>query len=322
MKDKTVSVFCPATIANLSCGFDVLGLALDGVGDRMDLRLTKTPGVHILRIGGADLPLEPERNVAGVAAMALLSALDYAGGVEIEIEKYILPGSGIGSSAASAAGAVWGLNRLLGEPFSVPELVPFAVQGEALASGAAHADYVAPALYGGITLIRSADPLDVARVHCPAELRAVVLHPQIELKTSDARSILRRTITLEQGIRQWGNLGGLITGLFTEDYGLISRSLEDGIIEPVRSLLIPGFDGLRETALGAGALGFGISGSGPSVFALARGSRAAQRVEKALAARYESVGIPFRTFACGVNMEGVRPWTGDRPGITQTGTNR
>lgn len=303
-----ISIFCPATIANLSCGFDVLGLALEGAGDRMHLKLSGIPGVRINSILGADLPRDPEQNVAGVAALALLEASQYKGGVEIGIEKHILPGSGIGSSAASAAGAVWGLNRLLGDPFEPRELVPFAIRGEALASGAPHADNVAPALYGGITLIRGYDPLDIARVHCPPLLHAVVLHPQIELKTSDSRSILKRTITLEQGIRQWGNVGGLITGLFTEDYGLISRSLHDGVIEPLRSLLIPGFDLLRDAALAAGALGFGISGSGPSVFALTKGEEMARKTEQALIAAYSTLGIPFKTFTSGVNMDGVRIW--------------
>jgi homoserine kinase len=308
MPTSEISVFAPATIANLSCGFDVLGLALEGIGDRMTVALTPEKGVRILRISGADLPLEAERNVAGVAAMALLDASDYSGGIEIGIEKNILPGSGIGSSAASAAGAVWAVNRLLGDPFTPLQLVGFAALGEALASGAAHADNVAPALYGGITLIRSYDPLDIARVHCPPLLHAALLHPQIELKTSDSRSILKRTIPLEKGIRQWGNVGGLITGLFTEDYGLISRSLEDGIIEPLRSLLIPGFEDLREAALQAGALGFGISGSGPSVFALAKGRDTALNVEQRMKECYQSLGIPFKTYTSAVSQEGVRLW--------------
>lgn len=306
MKEKKIEVFCPATIANLSCGFDVLGLALEGVGDLMKLGLTEKAGVRITRITGGDLPMEARKNVAGVAAMAVLEASDYKGGVEIEIEKHILPGSGIGSSAASAAGAVWAVNELVGNPFTLTELVGFAAKGEALASGAPHADNVAPALYGGITLIRSYDPLDIARVHCPPELHAVVLHPQIELKTSDSRGILKKNISLEQGIRQWGNVGGLITGFFTEDYGLISRSLEDGIIEPVRSLLIPGFAELRDQALKSGALGFGISGSGPSVFALTRGEKVAIRTEKAIQKTYSPMGIPFKTFVSKINRDGVR----------------
>lgn len=307
--DTTVRIFCPATIANLSCGFDVLGLALEAVGDRMTISLSANPGVRITRITGGELPLEAKKNVAGVAAMALLEATDYTGGVEIEIDKHILPGSGIGSSAASAAGAVWGLNRLLGHPFSVQELVRFAIEGEALASGAPHADNVAPALFGGITLIRGYEPLDIARVHSPPLLHAVVLHPQIELKTSDSRSILKRTITLEQGIRQWGNVGGLVTGLFREDYDLIGRSLVDVVIEPVRSLLIPGFGELREAALRAGALGFGISGSGPSVFALTKGAALARETAEALDRTYTDIGIPYRVFTSAINMEGVRPWT-------------
>ena len=306
MNKTPINVFCPATIANLSCGFDVLGLALESTGDLMKMRLTEKSGVRITRITGGDLPLEPEKNVAGVAAMALLEASDFNGGLEMEIEKRILPGSCIGSSAASAAGAVWGLNRLLGDPFTLTELVEFAIEGEALASGVPHADNVAPALYGGITLIRGHDPLDIARVHCPPLLYAVVLHPQIELKTADSRSILKRSITLEQGIRQWGNVGGLITGLFTEDYGLISRSLKDGVIEPIRSLLIPGFDQMRQVAMDAGALGFGISGSGPSVFALTKGERLARDTETALNKYYKSVGIPYITFTSGINQDGVR----------------
>ena len=314
MESSEISVFCPATIANLSCGFDVLGLALEGIGDRMHVSLTAEKGVKITRITGADLPLEAEKNVAGVAALALLDSAGYEGGVRIEIEKNILPGSGIGSSAASASGAVWAINKLLDEPFTPLQLVGFAALGEALASGSPHADNVAPALYGGITLIRSYDPLDIAQVHCPPLLHATLLHPQIELKTSDSRSILKRTISLEKGIRQWGNVGGLITGLFTEDYGLISRSLEDGIIEPLRSLLIPGFDDLREAALGAGALGFGISGSGPSVFALTTGPEISLKTEKSLIECYQPLGIPFKTYTSAINKNGVRPWNDQTDG--------
>ena len=300
-----ITVFAPATIANLSCGFDVLGLALEGVGDLMYLERTETPGVQIRKVSGMDLPLEADKNVAGVAAQALLAQSDYTGGVVMEITKRIKPGSGIGSSAASAAGAVWGLNQLLGSPFSPEQLVGFAMEGERLASGTAHADNVAPALYGGITLVRSTHPLDIARVHCPRDLHACILHPQIELKTADARKVLKTHITLEQGIRQWGNVGGLVAGLFTEDYGLISRSLEDGIIEPVRSLLIPGFDTLKQAALEAGALGFGISGSGPSVFALCQGQDAATKVGSALRDTYAAMGIPYEVHLSPVAQQGV-----------------
>jgi homoserine kinase len=311
MTKKNITVFAPATIANLSCGFDILGLALEGVGDKLSLELTDRPGVQIRKITGMDLPLDPEKNVAGVATMALLEASDYRGGVAIEIQKGIAPGSGIGSSAASSAGAVWGLNRLLGDPFSLEKLVRFAMKGEELASGAAHADNVAPALFGGITLVRSADPLDIVRVHCPEGLWATVLHPEIELKTSDSRKILKTKIPLKDGIRQWGNVGGLITGLFTEDYGLISRSLEDCIIEPVRSLLIPGFPKMRQAALEAGALGFGISGSGPSVYALCKGESIATEVGKALEMVYAGIDLSYQLHRCRVNLEGVQELPSD-----------
>ena len=315
MKERSISerpdkrriwVFSPGTIANLSCGFDVMGLALSGVGDRILAELSDTPGVRIRRIQGMDLPLEADKNVAGVAVMAMLESLNYKGGIELEIEKGIAPGSGIGSSAASSAGAVWAVNKLLGEPLGTLELTRFAMRGEALASGAEHADNVAPALFGGITLVRSTDPLDVACIHCPKELHAVVLHPEIELKTSDSRKVLKTRISLKDGIRQWGNVGGLVTGLFTEDYGLISRSLEDCIIEPVRSLLIPGFPEMREAALASGALGFGISGSGPSVYALCKGSEKTASVANALSSVYEGIGLPFRVIQCVVNREGVQ----------------
>ena len=307
MNAHEISVFAPATIANLSCGFDILGLALEGVGDTMRLELTNSfSGVQIGTVTGMDLPKTPEKNVAGVAAIALLAASNYTGGVIIDIDKRIKPGSGIGSSAASAAGAVWGLNALLGHPFSTTELIGFAMEGEALASGAAHADNVAPALLGGIALVRSTRPLDVVRVHTPESLHACVLHPQIELKTSDARKILKTQIPLHLGIRQWGNVGGLITGFFTEDYGLIGRSLEDCIVEPIRSLLIPGFDILREAAIQAGALGFGISGSGPSVYALTRGSEIAERVREALIKTYTQLGIPFEIHVSSISPSGVR----------------
>lgn len=303
---NSISIFSPATIANLSCGFDVLGLALDGVGDEMKIGLSSDPGLRITRITGGDLPLDAKKNVAGIAGLALLEKSEYAGGVEIEIHKRIKPGSGIGSSAASAAGAVWGINELLGKPFDSTELVRFAMQGEKLASGAAHADNVAPAIFGGITLVRSSDPLDIVSIPSPSELFACVLHPQIEIKTSDSRGLLKTSIPLSKGIRQWGNVGGLVAGFFKSDYGLISRSLEDCIIEPTRSLLIPGFEELRDTVMHSGALGFGISGSGPSMFALCKGSGQARKTASAMEASFKTKSIPFEIHISGINSAGIR----------------
>lgn len=302
----SLRLFSPATIANLSCGFDVLGLCLNGIGDEMVIRKTEEKGIRIVKIEGADLPMKADRNVAGVAAMALLEALRSDAGFEIEIYKKIKAGSGIGSSAASSAGAVFGVNELLGRPFSRKELVQFAMEGEKLASGTAHADNVAPALLGGVTLIRSTMPLDIIRIESPDELFATVIHPQIELKTSDARSVLKNNVALKSAITQWGNVGGLVAGLYTHDYDLIGRSLHDDIVEPVRSVLIPGFDTLKQAAKKAGALGSGISGSGPSVFALSRGRETAERVADALCTIYDIISLPYEIHVSAVNPEGVR----------------
>ena len=301
-----IKIFAPATIANVSCGFDILGLALDTVGDEMTIRKVAKPGVTISKIIGQDLPLETHKNVAGVAALALLAEIESDSGFEIEINKRIKPGSGIGSSAASSAGAVWAINKLLGSPFSVNDLIRFAMEGERLATGVPHADNVAPALLGGFTLVRSYEPLDVISINTPSELYATVIHPQIEVKTADAREILKTTVQLKDAIKQWGNVGGLISGLYTEDYDLIGRSLQDHIIEPIRSILIPAFDSVKKNSIKAGALGCGISGSGPSIFALSKGEETALKVGEAMKAVYNKVGIDYDIHVSKVNQEGIK----------------
>lgn len=303
---ETIKVFCPATIANISCGFDVLGVALDSVGDEMVVRKTSEKGIRITKLEGQDLPMETLQNVAGVAGLALLEVSDYQGGFEIEIYKKIKAGSGIGSSAASSTGAVWAMNELLGKPFSTLELVKFSMEGERLASGVAHADNVAPALFGGFTLVRSYDPLDVVTIPSPNELFATVIHPQIEVKTSDSRKVLKNKISLADGIKQWGNVGGLVAGLFKDDYDLIGRSLEDHIIEPIRSILIPGFDDVKAAAIEAGALGCGISGSGPSIFSFSKGEETAQNVGEAMKRIYQNIGIDFDIHISKINSEGIK----------------
>lgn len=302
----SIKLFCPATIANLSCGFDVLGLCLDNVGDEMTIRKTAEKGIKITKIVGADLPLETEKNVAGVAALAMISNLNLDFGFEIEIYKKIKAGSGIGSSAASAAGAVFGINELLGRPFSTKDLIPFAMEGEKLASGSAHADNVAPALLGGFVLVRSYNPLDIIKIKSPEELYAIVIHPQIELKTSDARSVLKQNVTLKQAVIQCGNLGGLISGLYTNDYDLIGRSLNDEIVEPLRSVLIPKFDLVKQKAIENGALGGGISGSGPSIFALSKGKETAEKVAKAMSEVYEEMNLKYEIHVSKVNPDGIK----------------
>lgn len=302
-----IKVFAPATVANLSCGFDVLGCCLDTVGDEMVLSISDQPGVRITKLEGAELPMQVEKNVAGVAVNALLNAYAQKDiGINIEIYKKIKAGSGIGSSAASSAGAVWGVNYLLNSPFTTLELISFAMEGEKLASGNAHADNVAPALLGGFTLVRSYTPLDVIKLNSPEDLVMTVIHPQIEVKTSDSRSVLKQNVTLQQAVRQWGNVGGLVAGLYAKDYNLISRSLEDVIIEPLRSILIPEFKNIKEAAMLEGALGCGISGSGPSVFALSRGKEVAKQVAQAIRIVYNRTGLDFDIHISKINEQGIK----------------
>ena len=272
----------------------------------MSIRKSAEKGVRIIKITGQDLPLDIHQNVAGVAAMALLEAHPSKHGFEIEINKRIKAGSGIGSSAASAAGAVYGINHLLGSPYTKHELIGFAMQGEKLASGSAHADNVSPVLLGGFTLVRSIAPMDVIKLRTPKELVAVIIHPKIELKTSHARAILKKTVPLKNAIQQWGNLGALVSALYSDDYDLISRSLVDKIIEPYRSMLIPEFTKLKEASLNSGALGCGISGSGPSVYALTKGFEIAKKVEQAMREVIQKLGVDFEVHVSKINEEGIK----------------
>ena len=302
---KPVTVQCPATVANLVCGFDILGMALNKPYDLMEVRLLNEPGIIITSKDGFPLPADPAHNTAGAPLLAMLEELDQPIGFEVIINKQIKPGSGVGSSAASAAGSVVAANHLLGNRFSKEDLVRFALFGEKVASGVKHADNVAPCIYGGITLIRSIFPLDIISIPAPA-LHVTVVHPQIEVRTSDARQILRKQVLLKDAIRQWGNIAGLVAGLMKEDYDLIGRSLEDVIIEPVRSMLIPGFDEIKEKCKAAGALGGGISGSGPSIFMLSKDLTTAEAVEKIMNEVYTRIGLDHHTYVTTINNEGVK----------------
>ncbi|HLO81999.1 MAG TPA: homoserine kinase [Chitinophagaceae bacterium] len=302
---NSVKILSPGTVANLVCGFDVLGLALNDPCDVMTLKRTDQPGLVIKNIDSYGLPEDPVKNVAGVSLLSLMAALPEPIGFEMSIEKKIKPGSGIGSSAASAAGSVAAANILLGNMFSKTELVQFAMNGEKLASGVKHADNIAPCLLGGVTLIRSIHPLDIVPIK-PPPLFVTIVHPQIEVRTSDARQILKKQILLKDAIRQWGNIAGLVAGLTMGDYELIGRSLEDVIIEPLRSILIPAFDKVKKRSLEAGALGGGISGSGPSIFMLSKDESTAKAVEKEMAAIYEAAGIDYNTYVTTINNEGVK----------------
>lgn len=303
---KEIKVFAPATVANVSCGFDVLGFAVDNPGDEAIVKMTEKSGVKITKITGdkGRLPLDPQKNTVSATIIKMLEHLGEKRGFEVELHKKMPLGSGLGSSAASSVAGIFAVNELLGKPLSKLELLPFAMEGERLASGTAHADNVAPALYGGFVLIRSYSPLDVISIHTPSDLYAAIVHPHIEVETRDARSILRKEIKLKDAITQWGNVAGLVTGLLTDDYGLIGRSMTDVIVEPLRAILIPGFYGVKDAALNAGALGSGISGSGPSIFSVNKGLDIANKAGLAMVDAFKKIGIESDLFVSKVNQKG------------------
>jgi len=302
-----VKIFTPATVANVGCGFDILGFALERPGDEIVARFSDQPGLHIAAItgDGGKLPYKIERNTAGFAAKKFLEFVGEERGIALEIHKKMPFGSGMGSSAASAVGGVVAVNELLGCPLSRKELLPFAVLGEQVADGAYHADNVAPCLLGGIVLIRSNQALDVHNLPLPENLYATVLFSHIEILTKDARGVLSEYITLKQHIEQSGNLAGLIVGLLNTDFELIRRSLHDVVIEPQRAHLIPHFYRVKEAAIEAGALGCSISGAGPSIFALSVGRTTAEQVGAAMQAVANRAGVANQVFVSVINKNGA-----------------
>ncbi len=303
--DKSIKIFAPATVANVGPGYDILGLALEDIGDLIEMQLTDKNQIEIEMSDGG-VTTNPKENVAGVAVSTMLTALGIVQGLKMSITKKVKPGSGLGSSASSAAGAVFALNELLGKPFVKHELVAFAMAGEAASSGKAHADNVAPSLLGGFTLVRSYEPLDIVSLHYPKNLIMVVVHPHIEVKTSDSKRILKKEIALERAVKQWGNVAGLVSGLASNNYELISKSLEDVIVEPVRSVLIPGFDHLKQAAQQSGALGCSISGSGPSVFAMCHEQEVAKKIAGEFGEIYLKMGITHDVYISAINPEGCK----------------
>lgn len=302
-----ITVFSPATVANVSCGFDAMGFALENLGDKMIVTKTRNPReVTISKIEGAKLPFESQKNAAGFVTELMLADAKASFGLDFQLFKNYKPGSGLGSSAASSAGAAFAVNQFLDKKYSSLELVQFAMMGEELACGSAIADNVSAALYGGFVLIRSYKPLDVIVIPTPTDLYVTVIHPQIELKTEDGRKVLPKEVPLKDAVRQWSNVGGLISGLHSGDYGLIGRSLEDIIVEPVRKLFIPHFDIVKEAAIASGAMGAGISGSGPSIFALSKGLKQANTVAEVMDKAYSHKGIDFNIYVSKISPQGVR----------------
>lgn len=307
MNREAITVFAPATVANVCCAFDILGFAISEPGDTVTLIKREEPGVIIDKITGDDekLPKAPQSNTASVVIEAMLRHLNLKTGFSVILNKGLPLASGLGSSAASAAAAAFAANILLGRPFSTEELVSFAMQGELAACGVAHADNVAPALLGGFALIRSYQPLDIIKIPVPDNLYCSLIHPQISIKTAVARSILKKDVPLCEAVKQWGNTAGLIAGLIMSDYGLIGRSLEDHIIEPDRSLIIPGFNDAKKNALQAGALGCGISGSGPTLFAISVGIDTALRVAKEMQTTYNQLEISSNLYVSQISSGGA-----------------
>lgn len=304
---KAVTAFAPATVANVSCGFDILGFAIGEMGDRVRVALSDEPGLRVVSItgDGGRLPLEPDKNTCSVAIQAFLDRLKSDQGLEISLEKGLPLGSGMGSSAASAAAALMAVNELMGNPFSKTDLVPFAMEAERVACGAAHADNVAPSILGGFVLIRDYAPLDIIKLPVPEGLYTTLIHPHIELRTADARSVLRRQISLQDAVVQSGNIAGLISALYTSDLKLLGRSLKDVIAEPYRALLIPGFYELREAIQKVGALGSGISGSGPTLFVLSESREIAEAVAQAGEQVYAAIGLGVDISVADVNPVGA-----------------
>ena len=303
---KEIKVFAPASIANLSCGYDILGVCLDNIGDEITVRKTKKKGITIKKVSGQKLSTDISVNVAGVSATALLNESKVDCGFEIEIHKGIKPGSGIGSSAASSAGSVFAINKLIGEPYSNKELIKFAMQGEMAASGSKHADNVAAVLLGGFTFVRNSVENDYFKLNTPIEIAFTVIHPKIELKTKDSRAVIKDKVSIKNMIEQSANLGAFISGLYTEDYDLIRRSVKDVVIEPLRSILIPKFEEIKSASINSGALSCGISGSGPSVFAICKGITTANKVGEAMKKVYRNLNLEYDIHISCVNDKGIR----------------
>ena len=304
---NSIKVFAPATVANVVCGYDVLGFAVDAPGDEVIMRLTSAKGINLSKITGDDgrLPLNPEKNTVSASVQHYLNHIGQPDlGIDIELHKKMPIGSGLGSSSASTVAGLFAINSLLGNKLQNRDLVPFAMKGEELACGYGHADNVAPALMGGFVLIRSYEPLDIISLPFPDDLHAAIVYPEVDVPTKDARQMIRSKVLLKDAVTQWGNVAGLVSGLFLKDYELIGRSMTDVLVEPTRAILIPEFYTLRQLALEGGAIGFGISGSGPSVFALTKDADTAARITEKLQGHLKNIAINSLSFVSQVNKKG------------------
>jgi homoserine kinase len=303
---RSVRAFAPGTVANLGPGLDILGLAVTGAGDTVTAERTADREVRIRSSGHPDIPAEPERNTAGIAASRVRDrAAAGSTGISLEIEKGLPLSGGQGGSAASAVAAAVAVNELLGSPLRREELLEPCLEAEAAVAGR-HADNVAAALFGGVVLIRSLEPLDVVRLTFPGELLVVLAEPRQSLRTEEARSRLPRSVELSVALAQAAHVGALVAALSTRDWELLRRSIEDRVAEPARAPLLPGFAEAKAAALQAGALGCSISGSGPSSFAFAVGDEPARRIGKAMIEAYRSRDVAATARVCAIDSLGAR----------------
>lgn len=303
---KKVRVFAPASIANLGCGFDIMGLALDEVGDILEMTAEEGDGITITNLTDVPLPDDIEENVITPVIRKFLEMTGQKAKIDVRVCQKIYPGSGIGSSAASSAAAAYGMNELFDCPLSDEEMVICAMEGENLASGGYHADNAAPALLGGIILIRGYEPLDLIQVPIPGNFYCAVVHPRIMVSTKAARSILPKAVPMHDAISQWGNVGGLIAGLYSGNIGLVGRAMRDAVAEPYRKQFIPGFDELREKILASGSMAMNISGSGPSVFSLSDKREVAHRAGEIMKEHFGSRNIPCEVYVVKVTNKGAK----------------
>ena len=303
---ESIKVFAPGSITNLSCGYDILGVCLENRGDEIKVSKTNKKGITIKSISGYELSKDINQNVSGIAAQALLSEIDIDHGFEIEIKKGIKPGSGIGSSAASSAGTVFGINQLLNSPFSLLDLVRFSMEGEKFVSGSYHADNVAPIIFGGITLVRNIDDLDIISLPTPKDLEVVIVRSNIEIKTADSRKVVKKKVKIEKMTQQSANLGSFVSSLYSEDYNLMSRSVIDQVVEPDRAFLIPEFEKIKIISKKSGSIAAGISGSGPSIFSLSNHRDTSNRILEKISNHYKSVNIDHDGFISKVNSGGIK----------------
>jgi homoserine kinase len=305
----SIKVFAPATVANVVCGFDVLGFAVNEPGDEVVMRITNKPGITISKITGDNgrLPLDPLKNTVSVSVQHYLQSINRTDiGLDIELHKKMPIGSGLGSSSASTVAGLFAAKTLLGDETDAVKLLPFAMKGEEMACGHGHADNVAPALLGGFVLIRSYEPLDIVRLPHPKELYCAIVFPDVDVPTREARQIIRNKIQMKDAVTQWGNIAGLVSGLFMNDIDLIGRSMKDILVEPVRSMLIPDFYKMREMAMNMGAVSFGISGSGPSVFAFTRDEETAKQITQKLQQHLTSIHIGSNIYVSDINDKGPK----------------